>query len=277
MLHPFRHPPRVVDVAPPSAVERSARVPPDAQRVAFLAHWSPGQHQSRSVQTLVAELQRLGYQVVVSSTSPAEGRLEFSPEHGVRTDELTVLRRPNIGYDFGSWAVAMAACEQLLALPYVLVVNDSLAGPFDRLDRVVTDFEATTADVWGMVESNQFGSHLQSFFRGFRFGVLTESRLRRYWRNIRVIPDKGELILKYESGFGAFLARHAYSSAAFVHHSEVVSDGLNPTIYGWRGLLEAGVPFVKRELLRHPDLAPGGHRIAAVIADRYRTDVTEWI
>jgi lipopolysaccharide biosynthesis protein len=277
MLHPLRHHPRVVDVAPPTAAERWSPVPPDVQRVAFLAHWSPSEAQSRSVQTLVAELQRLGYRVVVSSTSPAQGRLEFSTEHGVRTDELTVLRRPNTGYDFGSWAVAMFAREELLALPYVLVINDSLLGPFDRLDSVVADFEATTADVWGMVESDQFGSHLQSFFRGFRFGVLTESHLRRFWRNIRVIPDKRELIMRYEFGFAAFLTRHAYSSAAFIHHSEVVTDGLNPTIYGWRGLLKAGVPFVKRELLRHPDLAPGGSRIPAVIADRYRTDVIEWM
>lgn len=277
MLDPLRHYGRVLDVVPAPIVERWSSVPPDVQRVAFLAHWSAGRPQSRSVQTLVAELQRLGYRVVVSSTSPAEGQLEFCGEYGVRIDELTVLRRPNTGYDFGSWAVAMSAREELLGLPYVLVVNDSLVGPFDRLDTVVADFEATTADVWGMVESNQFCSHVQSYFRGFRFGALIEPRLRRFWRDIRVIPDKRQLIARYEFGFAAFLARYGYSSAAFVHHSEVVTDGLNPTIYGWRALLDAGVPFVKRELLNHPDLAPDGHRIAAVIAHRYRSDVAEWI
>ncbi|MGY1807346.1 rhamnan synthesis F family protein [Blastococcus sp. SYSU D00669] len=276
MLGSLRRLPRVVDVAAPTAVERSSPVPADARRVAFLAHWSPDERQSRSVQTLVAELQRLGYRVVVCSTSEAPGELAFTGEHGVRLDELTVLRRPNTGYDFGSWAVAMAAYEELLALPYVLVVNDSLVGPFDRLDRVVADFEASTADVWGMVESDQFGSHLQSFFRGFRFGVLTEAPLRRFWRDLRVIPDKTELIMRYEFGFRDFLVEHGYSSTAFVHHSEVVTDGLNPTIHAWRGLLEAGVPFVKRELLRRPDLAADGDRIAAVVADRYGTDISEW-
>ena len=277
MLHPLRDHPRVIDAAPATAVERFTRHLSDTQRVAFLAHWSPGERQSQSVQTLIAELQRLGYRVIVSSTSPAAARLDFGCKYGVRTDELTVLRRPNTGYDFGSWAVAMAAYEELLSLPYVLVVNDSLVGPFTQLDAIVTHFEATTADAWGMVESDQFGSHLQSFFRGFRYGVLAENALRRFWRDIRVVTDKGELILAYESGFSRFLVMHGYSSTAFVHHSDVVADGLNPTIYGWRGLLEAGIPFVKRELLLRPDLAPGGERIASVIADHYGTDVSQWI
>jgi lipopolysaccharide biosynthesis protein len=266
----------VLDVAPVTQVERDAPVPADAQRIAFVAHWSVGEHQSRSVTTLVAELQRLGYRVVVCSTSSAEGPLDFDAT-GVALDDLTVLRRPNAGYDFGSWGVAMAAREDLLDRSHVLVVNDSLVGPFAPLDEVVADFEATTADVWGMVESNQFAPHLQSFFRGFRYGVLAEPVMRQFWRDLRVIPDKFELIQAYEFGFTEFLVRHGFSATQFVHHSEVVGEGLNPTMVGWRALLEAGVPFVKRELVRNPELVPDGHRVAAVLADRYGTDVADWL
>jgi lipopolysaccharide biosynthesis protein len=195
----------------------------------------------------------------------------------VRVEELTVLRRPNEGYDFGSWAAAMAAREEVLDRPYVLVLNDSLVGPFAPLDEIVADFEQTSADVWGMVESNQFGSHLQSFFRGFRYGVLAEPVMRKFWRDLRVIPDKSALIEAYEFGFTGFLAQHGFSTAQCVHHSDVVGDGLNPTILGWRALLDAGVPFVKRELVRHPDLAPDGGLLPAVVADRHGTDVADWL
>src|SRR4051794_32810917 len=106
--------PRVVDAAPVSAVETSSPVPGDCQRIAFLAHWTPDEQQPLSTRRLVAELQRLGYRVVVCSTSPAVGRLAFDQDDVVCHDELTVLRRPNTGYDFGSWAVAMAAYEELL-------------------------------------------------------------------------------------------------------------------------------------------------------------------
>ncbi|WP_167760544.1 rhamnan synthesis F family protein [Blastococcus sp. CT_GayMR16] len=265
-----------MDVAGATAVERDAPVPAEAERVAFLAHWSETDRQSRSTLQLVAELQRLGYRVVVSSTSPAEKPLDFGADD-IRLDELTVLRRPNTGYDFGSWSVAMAAHEDLLGRPYVLVLNDSLVGPFAPLDAVIDDFEGTSADVWGMVESNQFISHLQSFFRGFRYGVLAEPVMRRFWRDLRVIPDKTALIEQYEFGFSDFLLRFGFSTSPFVHHSQVVGEGLNPTIHGWRALFDAGVPFVKRELIRQPELTADGHRIPAVIADRYGTDVAEWL
>jgi lipopolysaccharide biosynthesis protein len=276
MGSPLRHLPRVVDIAAVTDVERHAPVPAECERVAFLAHWSETERQSRSALRLIAELQRLGYRVVVSSTSPAAGPLDFGAED-VRLDELTVLRRPNAGYDFGSWAVAMATHEELLGRPYVLVVNDSLVGPFAPLDDVVADFEQTTADVWGMVESNQFAPHLQSFFRGFRYGVLAEPAMRRFWRDVRVVPDKFALIQAYEFGFTEFLVRHGFSATQFVHHSEVVNEGINPTMLGWRALLDSGVPFVKRELVRRPDLAPDGHRLPAVVADRYGADVADWL
>lgn len=276
MASHLRHLPRVVDVAGVTDVERDAPVPAGAERIAFLAHWSESERQSRSTLTLIAELQRLGYRVVVSSTSPAHGPLDFG-SGDVRLDELTVLRRPNQGYDFGSWAVATVARAELLERPYVLMVNDSLVGPFAPLDDVVAHFEQSSADVWGMVESNQFAPHLQSFFRGFRYGVLAEPTMRRFWRDLRVVPDKSALIQAYEFGFTEFLVRHAFTTTQFVHHSEVVGEGLNPTMLGWQALLDAGVPFVKRELIREPDLAPGGHRVAAVVADRYGTDIADWL
>jgi lipopolysaccharide biosynthesis protein len=269
--------PRVLDVAPVAATDRRADVPRDAERIALMAHWSPGAAQSRSTTRLVAELQRLGYHVVICSTSPAAEQLGFGADPDVQLPRLTVLRRENSGYDFGSWAVAMDVCADLLDRAHVLVVNDSLVGPFAPLDEVIAHFEATTADVWGMVESDQFASHLQSFFRGFRHGVLAEPVMRDYWTDVRVVPDKFSLIQRYEFGFTEFLRTNGYSATSFVHHRDVVQDGRNPTILGWRALLEAGVPFVKRELVRSPELAPDGHRLPAVLAARYGTDVAGWL
>lgn len=276
MVWSFRLP-RVVDAAPVSTVEAAADIPSGEQRVAFVAHWSPGTRQPRSTTRLISELQRLGYRTIVCSTSPAEGPLAFSADPDVRCDELTVLRRPNLGYDFGSWAVAMERYEHLLDRENVLLVNDSLVGPFGPLDDIISDFEHTTSDIWGMVESSQFTSHLQSYFRGFRYGVLAEPAMRRYWRDIRVVGDKDLLIERYEYGFTTFAVRYGYSTAAFVDHRQAVGRGLNPTIQGWRALLDAGVPFVKRELVRRPDLASDGYRLPQVVAERFGTDVMEWL
>jgi hypothetical protein len=274
----FRHPaaPRVLDVDRSSRVERRADIPAGADRIALLAQWSTSAQLSLSTSRLVQELQEAGYWVVVSSTCPDPAPLVPHPEAVVRLGDLTVLRRENVGYDFGSWAVAMREFEPLLAADKVLVVNDSLVGPFDTLTPVIADFESTTADVWGMVQSRQVTPHLQSFFRGFRYGTLLEPPMLRFWRELRVVPDKLQLIAAYEYGFSALLEQHGFSTAAFVHAEDVVWGELNPTIAGWERLLAAGVPFVKRELLRRSTLVPDGARIRPVLAERYGVDVDQW-
>lgn len=267
---------RVLDVSGEPQVERRADIPADADRLALLAQWSPTAGLSLSTSRLIAELQRSGYWVVVSSTSPAAEPLVLHPEGGATEELLTVLRRPNTGYDFGSWAVAMQHVEHLLGADKVLVLNDSLVGPFASIGPVLADFESTAADVWGMVESRQVLPHLQSFFRGFRYGSLREPAMRRFWTDLRVIPDKLQLIAEYEYGFTPWLRRHRFSTACFVHAEDVTWGENNPTIHGWEQLLRAGVPFVKRELLRRPDLVADGHRVPEVLAQRYGVEVARW-
>jgi hypothetical protein len=268
--------PRVLDLPEPVRVEREACIPAGADRIALVAQWSESARLPLSTSRLIAELQRAGYAVVVSSTCPAEEPLVPHEDGGVGLDDLTVLRRPNTGYDFGSWAVAMQHVDHLLAADKVLVVNDSLIGPLGPLDEVIADFESTAADVWGMVQSRQVVPHLQSYFRGFRYGSLAEPTMRRWWNDVRVIPDKLQLIAEYEYGFTAFLERAGYSTGCFVHADDVVWGELNPTIQGWRRLLEAGVPFVKREILRRPDLVPDGLRIPELLAERYGVELDRW-
>jgi hypothetical protein len=56
-----------------------------------------------------------------------------------------------------------------------------------------------------------------------------------------------------------------------------VSDGQNPTILGWRRLLDAGFPFVKRQLLREPQVAPDAVEIPEHLLSRYGVAVREWV
>lgn len=277
-MRSFRHPagPRVIDVDQSCRVERRADIPPAADRIALLAQWAPDSRLSLSTTRLIRELQDAGYWVIVSSACPDPAPLVPHANSPIDMVRLTVLRRQNIGYDFGSWAVAMREFEPLLGADKVLVVNDSLVGPFGSLTGVIADFETTTADVWGMVQSLQVTPHLQSYFRGFRYGALREAPLRRFWRDLRVVPDKLQLIATYEYGFSALLRQHGFTSAAYVHAEDVVWGELNPTIAGWERLLAAGVPFVKRELLRRNSLVPDSARIRPVLAERYGVDVNEW-
>ena len=273
-----RQRPKVLDVVRGHVeAERTFQLSKSSTKIALLASWSRTSLQSKSLSRLIAQLQQHDYSVVVCSTCPADGPLDFYADEELNLDRLNVLRRPNIGYDFGSWAVAMAHFERFLDRDYVLVLNDSLIGPFDSLSHIIEDYESGSSDVWGMTESTQWGSHLQSFFRGFRRGVLAEPRMRKFWRHIRVENTKLDIIRRYEYEFTSEVRRWCYTSEQFCSSHDVVSDNLNPMINGWRGVLDYGIPMVKRELLEKPHLVPAGHRIPEVLHSKYGIDVRDWI
>lgn len=258
-------------------LEISSQVEPDQQRIALIAGWSPSSRVSRSAGELIASLQSLNYAVVYCTTCPDPQPLDFSlAKRSVDLDGLNVIRRPNLGYDFGSWAVAMSYFREYLCADNVLVANDSLLGPFDSIAPLIEHFEHSTADVWGATESLQFGAHLQSFFRGFRFGVLRERPMEKFWRNIRVQSTKDEVIRQYEYGFTDFLSKHSYSCEAFVPASRISRTPLNPTIFGWRELLDQRFPFLKKQLVRWPNLVPDGSLIAGEIYRRFGENLKDW-
>lgn len=256
---------------------REPGVVPD--KAAILAHWSPDPEVSRSVCTLVAELAAAGYDVVVSSagTSPEPLKWTHLPA-GAAMDRVSVYRRQNVGYDFGSWAQALDLLPGLREARVTILLNDSLLGPFRPLAPVIGRMEADRNPVWGLVNTTQDAPHLQSHFVAYRDGVLNHPRLRRFWDGIRVQPTKQELIRKYEIGLARELRRAHLATGVGFDWERVVRRGGNPTSQGWRRLLLWGFPFVKRELvLRPPPEVPDAADIPAVVRDMFSQDVMEWV
>ena len=265
---------RVVDqVLPELGIEQEVPLPEGATRAALIAQFSTRSTMTRSLNELLLQLVDFGYHAIVVSAAPTPARLKFDRRLNGR---LTVLRKQNIGYDFGSWAVGLAWEQRLLGLDNVILTNDSLAGPFAPIDGLLQAFEGSQADAFALTDNSQFGHHLQSFFLGFRNGVLAEPPLARFWSRIRHEKRKEKIILRNEVGLSQMLRREGYSVDVAFPHAAVVNHWQNPTIDGWGRLLDLGFPFVKRELLRRPELAPDGARIPDVLRQRYGVEIGEW-
>jgi lipopolysaccharide biosynthesis protein len=159
----------------------------------------------------------------------------------------------------------------------VLFLNDSLAGPFQPIDHLLEHFHSCAADVWGMTDSSQFGRHLQSYCLGFRGHSLREAPLARFWRGIRVEVSKDDVIWWNELGLSRLLGKERFVMEAAIPYQQVVGEGQNPTIVGWRRLLDLGFPFVKRQLFRQPEVAPDGAMVRDEIRRRFGVDVDEWV
>ena len=244
-------------------------------RVAVLAQWSTRPRMTKSFCTLVHELQSFGYRVVVCSASADAGSLEW--DDSVDETRLIVLRRRNLGYDFGSWRAALALLPELVMADKVLLANDSMAGPFASLGGLLADFDRTTADVWSLTDSSQLDHHLQSYFLGFDGGVLRERPVRAFFAGVRHETNKRRIIIRNEIGLSQLLRQEGFALESAFPHQRFVKRGQNPVILGWRRLLEAGFPFLKREILRDASVAPDGSSARVVIRSLFGIDVNAWV
>jgi hypothetical protein len=245
------------------------------ERVALLAQWSDEPRLSRSMRTLVAQLREADFDVVLVSACEAPGELEWV---GGRPDRVAVLRKPNVGYDFGSWTIGLERFPEIARAPHVLLANDSLVGPFAPIRPLLEDFLSSPTDTWGATDNTQQAHHLQSFFFGFSGGILADPILQKFWADVRQEDLKWKIITKYEVGLSRLLWREGYTRRAMFPNHTVATELDNPAISGWLQLLEAGFPWVKRELLFNADLEEeGAAEVPATVMKLFGEDVWEWL
>jgi lipopolysaccharide biosynthesis protein len=217
-------------------------------------------------------------------------RLVFVSNGGCRTPPRdvaaivdTYLPRPNIGYDFCAWRDGLAAIDPG-EHDEIICVNDSVYGPLADLGPTLESPRTASADLWGMVVSEQPARrggpavrHVQTWFFAMRRRFLQSDAFQRFWSAVEPQADKQGVIERYEVGLseaaerGGMVVAGIYDAgrAERVRFAEllphvslleparswrVVRKGRrvphNPSELVWWRLLEAGVPYVKVGLLR---------------------------
>ncbi len=253
-----------------------------ATRVAVFTHYDQ-QGVLRDFAThYVQQLAEAGFAVVFVSNSP---RLPQETLDLLRPCCALILRRANVGYDFGALKDGIAQIPSLERIELLLLANDSVYGPFIPLREIVARMDER-ADVWGITDSWEHRYHLQSFFLLFRRSALRSPAFARFWSKVRYVKSKGWIIRKYELGLTRALAAGGLRCRALFPYEvavaalleagkngdlqkyvalipkekryiRAISDftargvPLNGTHYLWDYLIERmGCPFLKRELLR---------------------------
>lgn len=277
-----RRQPVVLEVAPGLVHESGPERPRDwaPECVAVMAHWSTDPVPSRSVVTMLRELDAAGFATVLVSAAEVPGPLSrtcaWAPGGPALPSATTVLRRANVGYDFGSWAAALSAFPGVRRAAHVLLVNDSLIGPFSSLTPVLDDFASCPTPVWGIAGSLQHRRHFQSFLVGYRDGALDQPALRTFWSGIRVESRKAKIVRYNEMALSEVLDDEGI---AWQTMFEPDPEGPpNPTIEAWDALLEEGFPFVKREAVVAPiHRVPDWSGLAAAVRRITHQDLEAWL
>ena len=217
-------------------------------RIALVCHHDPLGRLRDDLLHYLRALRDAEFSVVLVSNS---GALHPECMAAARTLCAAVLVRRNLGLDFCAWRDAM----EHLALPradtrQVLLANDSVYGPL----RPLVPLFARIGDapgLWGMTDSRERGFHLQSYFLLAQTDVLHSVAWRDFWRSVRPLPSKWLVVGRYEIGLTQRLLRAGFDCKALFSGMEPGSGtGANPTLRRWHDLLDAGLPFIKRELLR---------------------------
>jgi lipopolysaccharide biosynthesis protein len=235
-----------VDVDPGAGALTSWTASTDlGPRVAVLAHWDAHGRFGEPARQTAQGLRGAGFDVLVATTADVV-HTDFVAEVGAAA--AGVLTRPNVGFDFGSWAAGIDALRAADARPERLVLlNSSMYGPLSPLDPMLDRLFATGADVMGATESREFRPHLQSWLLAFSLRAWDSERFTAYWRRIRPATGKWGTILAHEQRWATDLALPGTPPVVAVR-ARTVGAGRNPLTFTWRDVVLAGVPFVKRSL-----------------------------
>ena len=234
------------------------------ERVVVLAEWSAGRTVREDALRAAAAYAAAGLGVVLVAAR--------DPWHRLRPTAVppgvVVVRRPNTGYDFGSWSAVLRRWPELAAKELVVLTNDSLVGPLRPLDELLRRVARSSADVWGPTQTLHPAEHLHSFFLVFRGGALAHPALQDFFAGVRQLGSKKDVVTTYEIGL-----TRAVDAAGLSRETGWPQDELGlprsavVPFAGWRTLLEAGFPFVKRVLLTGPQFAGARPEVEAVVRE----------
>ena len=240
-----------------------------ASSLVIYAHFDPHSRIDPYVLFALQALRKLPARVILASTSPT-----LDPEDLKKArrccSEIFLLKNQSL--DFGSWRTVIRVDSELIkASERLILLNDSVYGPFFPLVPILDEMTGRGIDFWGLTEGGETPWHVQSYFLVFEKRALTHRAFDKFWKEFQYIRDKNRIIGRYEIGlsqllrksippisFDAWVSKAKLQEWSFqkkdsFEYFDQFSSGkeLNPTLYYWKPLIEAfHFPFLKTELLK---------------------------
>jgi hypothetical protein len=218
-----------------------------ASRIAVVAQWSKDEVISLSTNVLLSQLIENGFEVLLVSACESSNPLVLEDDVLHR---ITVVRKPNVGYDFGSWSIGILTFAEIFLAEEVLLMNDSNSGPFGTLAELLNSMKESPYDITGITDSLQHRYHIQSFMMHFKNNSLNHHAMVNFWQNIRSQSNKLDVVLAYEIGLTSRAQGNGLFVGAIYPWNIVVGYWVNSSVKGWERLLDLGYPFIKREVTR---------------------------
>ena len=226
----------------------------------------------RSWMAVLLELQKQGWQVVVSSSMLAPCALRQLGENNI-----SFLLRKNIGLCLGAYrdfCCLLSESPDLLATrSHLALANDSTLpiGGSEYFVRMLTEMALhqrnSSPQLNGITDSIERDTyHLQSYLLLANATLIKHSSWQLFWQSFDLTGSKDDLINSGELGLSQELLRvgvHLEAQHSLVEmlleNSSTNSElarfevheprGINLSLYAWQALLRSGCPLVKKQVL----------------------------
>ena len=141
---------------------------------------------------------------------------------------------------------------------YLILVNDSIYGPFYDLKPIVEKMELKNVDAWAMFYCFYDFinlSHLQGYFVSIKKEVFLSENFAYFIYSIHKLDSKHDIIIHYESGLTKFFKDHNYKIEGYFDSLSIkTNDDTNLPFYKTEELIKLGFPFLKRSILSSPGI-----------------------
>lgn len=196
----------------------------------------------------------LDCETVVISNSPIKNEeTKASIESNYR---CKIYVRENKGIDFGAWQWAMQQNLIPADTEHLILVNDSMFGPFfDLLPLIEKMSKTSTVDFWGLTDNYQVAWHIQSYFVVFKRQAFQSPAFKKIFAQNFGNKTKLEIIKDGEIKLSQELIKAGFRGNVLFPYKSLDSEennlfNHNSTHLFWDTLItKSKYPFLKRELL----------------------------
>lgn len=173
-------------------------------------------------------------------------------EKKLSSESLTYFQNKNIelqlvkneGFDFGMWYKAFNQYD-VSGYNYVGLINDSCI-LFRTIDDVFEKIKASSSEYIGMIKSDRYHSHIQSFFvvmKGKAIGLAKE-----YFETHKLVSDYRQVIQTYEIGMSKYMSENGVDIEGLYNRGYEAFEK-NPSFARVRELIEEGMPLIKKKIV----------------------------
>lgn len=238
-------------------------------KLCIFAHYDKHQIIDDYVLHHIKKLYESGCEIVFVSSSKSFLQNEIEK---IKDFCSKVIIRKNRGIDFGSWKVGLERVKELNHYNQLILMNDSIYGPFFDLSSIFEKMEEKNLDMWGITESWEHAYHIQSYFIVFNSKIIHSNFFKNFWNRVRFFQNKNLVIRLYEIGLSQNALQFGFKLGSFCDYPKIVNftiknyadefpytiyaqilktRNVNPSHFLWDILIKHfGCPFLKIELVR---------------------------